>query len=179
MPQEYCENAGGRLCKNEEIENGCTSFMGCSFDDSQVWSSTESDPIRCNDIVSYQACKQFVNEFDRLYDARDTSIFPEENPMGPIADELDFSTIKFPTGYDWKEDDHGIRSIMKSPDSYMYGYESILRADNKYCGDSILGPPSLLARACDDSMSFLLGNGVSLGLLTSTAKALNGKWDVM
>jgi len=148
--------------------------MGCSFDDSQVWSSSESDPIRCQDIVSYRACKQFVNEFDRLYDARDTSIFPEENPMGPIADD-DFSTIEFPTGYNWEENVHGVRSIMEYTDSYMYGYKSILSVDDKYCGNSILGPPSLLAQACDDSMSFLLGNGVSLGLLTSTAKAVNGK----
>ena len=132
-PQEYCENAGGRLCTKEEIKKGCTLFMGCSFDDSHVWSSTESDPIHCKDIVSYQACKQFIIEFDRLYGARDTSIFPEENPMGPIADVFDFRTIEFPTGYNWEENVHGVRNIMESPDSYMYGYESILGVDN-YCG---------------------------------------------
>lgn len=40
-----------------------------------------------------------------------------------------------------------------------------------FCGAQ-LGPPTTLAQACDDSMDFLLGSSVSIGMLTSTAKAV-------
>lgn len=43
-----------------------------------------------------------------------------------------------------------------------------------FCGAQ-LGPPTTLAQACDDSMDFLLGSSVSIGMLTSTAKAVQGK----
>ena len=150
--------------------------MGCGFDDSLVWSSTEADPINCDDIVSYQMCNEFIEQFDRLYDARNTTVFPEENPMSNVPnEEADLlNNIRFPTDYNWDSDKHGVRSIIDG-NSYLYEYESILTKDERYCGASILGPPSLLAQACDESMSFLLGHEVSLGLLKSTANAVNGK----
>ena len=43
-----------------------------------------------------------------------------------------------------------------------------------FCGAK-LGPPTVLAQACDASMDFLLGPSVSIGMLTSTAKAVNGE----
>ena len=43
-----------------------------------------------------------------------------------------------------------------------------------FCGAK-LGPPRALAQACDASMDFLLGPSVSIGMLTSTAKAVNGE----
>ena len=175
-PQEYCENAGGYLCSKEELGNHCASFMGCGFDDSQVWSSTEADPIKCDDIVSYQMCNEFIEQFDRLYDARNTTVFPEGNPLSNVPnEEADLlNNIRFPTDYNWDSDKHGVRGIIDG-NSYLYEYESILTKDESYCDTSILGPPSLLAQACDESMSFLLGHVVSLGLLKSTANAVNGK----
>jgi len=43
------------------------------------------------------------------------------------------------------------------------------------CEEAKLGPPSELAKACDESMDFLLGKEISTGSLASIAMSVLGK----
>ena len=92
------------------------------------------------------------------------------------AVEQDFGNVQFPTGF--VEDitsPHGIAKIkeVNGKSEYLYDYENILSTtEDLYC-DAKLGPPSILAQAIDASMKFLLGSKVSIGLLNSTAVAVN------
>ena len=36
-----CNDADGRLCTKEEVENSCVKGTGCSYDKQQVWTCTE------------------------------------------------------------------------------------------------------------------------------------------
>ncbi len=36
-----CNDADGRLCTKEEVENSCVKGTGCSYDREQVWTCTE------------------------------------------------------------------------------------------------------------------------------------------
>ena len=70
-----------------------------------------------------------------------------------------------------KSEEGSIEDVCKS--IYLYDYENILsNIEDLYC-DAKLGPPSALAQAIDESMTLLLGNRVSIGLLKSTSIAVN------
>ena len=171
------------MCTKPEIEDGCASFTGCSFDTSLVWSSTEAAPEFCP-ATSYSSCGNFISAFDDLYNGRDKSMFEAGSPMR--IDETnpampDFSNTQFPTAFVQDvTQPHGIARINETctdagvcQSVYLYEYEPILsKSEDLFC-NATLGPPSILAQACDASMDFLLGTKVSIGLLASTAKALN------
>ena len=97
------------------------------------------------------------------------------NPMRVNVDvpvnPTDFSDTQFPAAYNWIIDSSsGIRTI--DPDNtYEYAVLSN-KPEDLFCG-ATQGPPSVLAEACDASMEFLLGPGVSIGLLNSTAIDVN------
>ena len=158
--------------------------MGCSFDSSAVWSSSEAQPIECP-ATSFETCGNFITALDHLYEARNKTIFPDANPMRKNKDQVamedfgegnpHFDNVVFPTNYVWKLDERGVASIELS---YRYEYDSVLSSNpgDHFC-DAGLGPPSVLMGACDATMSFLLGNTVSTGLVWSTSKAVNGKWE--
>eukprot|EP00986_Skeletonema_menzelii_P010484 scaffold5099_cov135-Skeletonema_menzelii.AAC.6 len=38
-----CNDADGRLCTKEEVENSCVKGTGCSYDWKQVWTCTEEE----------------------------------------------------------------------------------------------------------------------------------------
>ena len=115
---------------------------------------------------------------EHLYEAiGGLSLDSEGNPLSnnQLAAQPDFSNIQFPTAFNFNIDESsGIATI--EPDvSYFYGFQDHLSsAEGLFCG-ARLGPPTVLAQACDASMSFLLGPSVSVGMLTATAKAVNGK----
>jgi len=90
---------------------------------------------------------------------------------GEVAWADDQSNTQFPAAYNWIIDPtSGIRTI--NPDNtYEYAVLSN-KPEDLFCGAS-QGPPSVLAEACDASMEFLLGPGVSIGFLTSTANDVN------
>lgn len=177
--QEYCNNQDGRLCTKNELEDNCAAFMGCNFDTSLVWSSSEAEPISCP-ATSYSTCGDFITAFESLYNGRDTTTFESNNPMRINMDTAltdlsgvespTFNNVRFPTNFNWTSDnDHGIFSYT----NLLYKDLSNARED-RFC-NAEYGPPSILAQACDESMTFLLGPKVSIGLLTSTAKAVNGE----
>ena len=155
--------------------------MGCSFDSSAVYSSSEARPMACP-ATSFETCGNFVRALDHLYEARNKTIFPDANPMrknkGQVAMEdfgegnPHFDNVVFPTEYIWQWNERGVASV-----EVRYGYDSALSSnpDDHFC-DAGLGPPSVLTGACDATMSFLLGNAVSTGLVWSTSKAVNGKY---
>ncbi|EJK51569.1 hypothetical protein THAOC_29247, partial [Thalassiosira oceanica] len=184
--EEHCEDSGGRLCTKEELEDGCASFMGCGFDSSLVWSSTETSPEVCEtdpsqQATSYASCGNFVSAMEQLYAGRPDTFAAEENPLRLNADihiqaSSDFENVQFPTRFNWIIDQtNGIASLYpNSP--YLYDFEeSLSTSDADLFCDAALGPPTVLAQACDASMDFLLGSSVSIGMLTSTAKAVNGE----
>ena len=108
----------------------------------------------------------------------DSFTLVESNPLNPMrinenvpVNPTDFTNVQFPFAYNWETpNEHGIVSINPS-NAFEYSVLSNNPAD-LFCGVT-QGPPSALARACDDSMEFLLGPGVSVGLLTSTANDVN------
>lgn len=257
--------------------------MGCNFDTANVWSSTETDPMTCP--ATYQrTCGEFVESFESLYDARDESIFPDDNPMRVDMDvpvnPTTLTNVQFPFAYNWEMNEHGVQSLVQSlvqsvvvtaisnewspqnpgqyfvfnPAAWEATFGSIVgsvgsASSAKVCRDGVpiytgairvfapsfsnfegsvstyigrrdplsvsaagdwrvrdiivpsstscqdvglyeyaflsgnpedlfcgvtQGPPSALAKACDDSIDLLLGSA-SIGLLTSTAKSVNGK----
>ena len=40
---ELCNEADGRLCTKEEVENSCTKGTGCGHDADLIWTCTEED----------------------------------------------------------------------------------------------------------------------------------------
>ena len=148
--------------------------MGCSFDTANVWSSTETEPITCP-ATYQQTCNDFIIALELLYNGRNETIFPGENPMrvdqSQPANTTNFTNVQFPFEYNWILDPtHGTRMI-NLDNTYEY-IELAKYSDGRFCGVT-QGPPSVLAEACDDSMEFLLGPGVSIGFLTSTANDVN------
>lgn len=114
-----------------------------------------------------------------LYDGRPRHLFGgEENPLRKNPDtpaSRNFENVQFPTRPNFVIDSSGIASLdANSP--YLYDFENSLSTseENRHCGAG-LGPPTVLAQACDASMDFLLGPSVSIGKLTSTAKAVRGE----
>ena len=165
------------MCTRDELANGCAAFTGCSFDDSYAgsdtaavyaWTSTAASSETC---ASYESCGEFVTAFDKLYDAS-----PNNNPMRDDSDVAvgeDFNNARFPTDVAFEIDDSsGVATFQ----SYLYERDSSLSTDPavKFCGAKY-GPPLELTKACDASIDVLLGPEISIGLLSSTAKALEGK----
>ena len=172
------------MCSKQELDDKCASFMGCSFESSFVWSSNEANVMSCP-AVSFQTCGDFVTALEKLYSARDTSIYPEPNPMRRDVNEKampeyshdgdpNFQNVIFPVAYNWNTDDvHGVFGIDMS-DSFRY-YTGLI----DYTGDSFCnarrGPPSILADACDASKAFIAGHTTSIGLVVAVANAVDGK----
>ena len=173
------------MCSKQELDDKCASFMGCSFESSFVWSSNEADVMSCP-AVSFQTCGDFVTALEKLYNARDTSIYPEPNPMRRNVNEKampayshdgdpNFANVNFPFKYNWNTGDvHGVFGIDKF-DPFEY-YKGLI----DYTGDSFCnarrGPPSILADACDASKAFIAGDTSSIGLVVATANAVDSKW---
>jgi len=182
---DYCEDLGGRLCTREELENECASYTGCGFDHFHVWSSTEASPEVCNDnsneyqAVSYATCGEFVTEMEELYRGKppDDRFENQKNPLrknGNLIARSNFENVHFPTSFNFEgPDERGmVRIVEQTP--YLYEFAEILSSSSEdlFCS-AALGPPSTLMQACDASMDFLLGPEASIGLLSSTAKAVN------
>jgi len=158
--------------------------MGCGFDSSYVWSSTETSPEVCEtdpsqQATSYASCGNFISAMELLYDVSLPDAFAaEKSPLRLDADlqaGSDFGNVQFPTHFNWIIDQaNGIASL-DDTSPYLYDFEESLSTTSYlFCGAK-LGPPRALAQACDASMDFLLGPSVSVGMLTSTAKAVNGE----
>ena len=88
-----------------------------------------------------------------------------------VAVGEDFNNVRFPTDVSFGID---TSSGVATFDSYLYG--SSLSTDQavQFC-EAKYGPPLELTKACDASIDVLLGPEISIGLLSSTAKALEGK----
>ena len=165
------------MCTRGELANGCAAFTGCSFDDSYAgsdtaavyaWTSTAASSETC---ASYESCGEFVTAFDKLYDAS-----PNNNPMRDDSDVAvgeDFNNARFPTDVAFEIDDSsGVATFL----SYLYERDLSLSAV-QFCGAKY-GPPLELTKACDASIDVLLGREISIGLLSSTAKVLGGKYSI-
>ena len=160
--------------------------MGCGFDTSLVWSSTETSPEVCEtdpsqQATSYASCGNFVSAMEQLYASRPDAFAADANPLRIIAGgqaRSNFENVQFPTRFNWIIDQiSGIASI-NDASPYLYDFDESLSTSETdlFCGAE-LGPPTVLAQACDASMDFLLGSSVSIGMLTSTAnKAVNGEF---
>ncbi|KAL7552859.1 hypothetical protein ACHAWF_016104 [Thalassiosira exigua] len=155
--------------------------MGCSYDTAHVWSANEASPEACTEdepepsITSYTSCWEFVDAFQRLYNARNQIIFPRENPMLVNSEQgasSDFANLQFPVAFEWAgpgENLHGIRNYT----GYLHD-EGVSEETGLFCGAK-LGPPTALTRACDKSLKFLLGEPASTGMLSATVEAVEGK----
>ena len=67
------------------------------------------------ELLSYDACKEFAVQFDRLYIGRDEDTYPDPNPMRKsntdfLSQDINeiFDNVQFPTGYWFRQDERGV-----------------------------------------------------------------------
>ena len=115
---------------------------------------------------------------EQLYASRPDAFAAEESPLRLDAVSQagsDFGNVQFPVRFNWIIDQTSGIASLDDTNPYLYDFEeSLSTASYLFCG-ARLGPPTILAQACDATMDFLLGSSVSIGMLTSTAKAVNGE----
>ena len=108
--------------------------MGCGFDSSLVWSSTETSPEVCetdpsNQAISYASCGNFVSALEQLYASLPGAFAGEVNPLRLNADSQassDFENVQFPTRFNWIiNKDNGIASL-DDTGPYLYDFEGSL-----------------------------------------------------
>ena len=85
-----------------------------------VWPRNEAvlDPVQC-DAVSYAACALFADSFDLLYQKRNTSLYPNANPMlkdpsqtiYPSTGDKALELINFPVANSFTVDEHGFKRL--------------------------------------------------------------------
>ena len=108
--------------------------MGCGFDSSLVWSSTETSPEVCEtdasqQATSYASCGDFISALEQLYAGRPDAFAAEENPLrlnAVIQARSDFENVHFPTRFNWIIDQtNGIASL-DDTGPYLYDFEGPL-----------------------------------------------------
>lgn len=65
------------------------------------------------DRLAFASCEDFAREFDRLYEGRDTSLYPHPNPMRDdlLVAPVDSYTVNFPVRYNFEQSVHGVDHI--------------------------------------------------------------------
>ena len=112
--------------------------MGCGFDSSLVWSSTETSPEVCetdpsNQAISYASCGNFVSALEQLYASLPDAFAGEVNPLRLNADSQasssDFGNVQFPTRFNWIINQaNGIASLHDTS-PYLYDFEELLSTE--------------------------------------------------
>ena len=81
--------------------------------------------------LSYDTCRDFAIQFDRLYNGRNKATYDHPNPMHKTTntnvpldysatDKVFFDNIQFPVGYNFPQEDTGVvdRSFEKGANSF-------------------------------------------------------------
>ncbi|EJK47106.1 hypothetical protein THAOC_34199, partial [Thalassiosira oceanica] len=131
----------------------------------------------CDPALSHVMCGEFITGMEALYGGTPETFARQENPLRRdkgVAARSNFENVDFPTEFKWKEPNNKGSAKIDEDSPYQYGFAGALSSNQ---GDifAAQGPPSTLMQACDASVDFLLGSKASIGLLSSTAKAVNVK----
>ena len=84
--------------------------------------------------LSYNACLEFANHFNRLYNLRDTEAYPHPNPMlrspNAVLDDSStgafFDSIQFPLAYNFPMDESGLVDRTFEQEAFNGGTDSAL-----------------------------------------------------
>ena len=124
--------------------------MGCGFDSSLVWSSTETSPEVCEtdasqQATSYASCGDFISALEQLYAGRPDAFAAEENPLrlnAVIQARSDFENVHFPTRFNWIIDQtNGIASL-DDTGPYLYDFEwSLSTTMSEIYGKTVFATP--------------------------------------
>ena len=142
----------------------------------------------CN-LASYGSCAGAIRTFDRLYNARDKTIFPDWNPLrldinqdvSTIAGNKVYEYTQFPTSYKFEMDSQGVKTLAAydcsefRSEQVQCRYDLAERFTNKetspnsecYAGLSEFLVGNETMTNCDVSFSLLLGQSISFGTLAS------------
>ena len=109
--------------------------------------------------VAFEVCQNFIDDFELLYAGRNTSVYPNPNPMRTdpnVPVDASNGVVLFPTQYKFEQDDFGVATLAFTPSYHnetqycdeVQVYECIDRCFLRFMNDTTNSNANYCSQAC-------------------------------